>query len=154
MRCGRLEREQMIAWLQENQTRWVIDASHPYAEVVSRNIMNACEAAGVLLSRYQRPEQLSGLTHPQLYTVQSIPQACEVARRFGDRVLLTTGSKDLAIWREGLPEKRCWRAFCLYLRSFSNARIWDLASVKSSHCVGRLAPSSTPRFIASVRLMW
>ena len=35
-----------------------------------------------------------------------------MARRFGDRVLLTTGSKDLAIWREGLPEKRCWRAFC------------------------------------------
>ena len=67
--------------------------------------MSACEAAGVLLSRYQRPEQLSGLTHPHLYTVQSIPQACEVARRFGDRVLLTTGSKDLAIWREGLPEK-------------------------------------------------
>ena len=23
VRCGRLEREQMIAWLQENQTRWV-----------------------------------------------------------------------------------------------------------------------------------
>lgn len=131
----------------------MIDASHPYAEVVSRNIMNACEAAGVLLSRYQRPEQLSGLTHPQLYTVQSIPQACEVARRFGDRVLLTTGSK---IWprREGLPEKTLLARVLLYLRSFSNARIWDLASVKSSHCVGRLAPSSTPRFIASVRLMW
>ena len=31
VRCGRLEREQMIARLQENQTRWVIDASHPYA---------------------------------------------------------------------------------------------------------------------------
>lgn len=92
--------------------------------------MNACEAAGVLLSRYQRPEQLSGLTHPQLYTVQSIQQACEVARRFGDRVLLTTGSKDLAIWREGLPEKRCWRASCLYPRLFSNARTRDLASVR------------------------
>lgn len=83
----------------------MIDASHPYAEVVSRNIMSACEAAGVLLSRYQRPEQLSGLTHPHLYTVQSIQQACDVARRFGERVLLTTGSKDLAIWRAGLPEK-------------------------------------------------
>jgi precorrin-6A/cobalt-precorrin-6A reductase len=98
VRCGRLEREQMIAWLQENQTRWVIDASHPYAEVVSRNIMNACEAAGVLLSRYQRPEQLSGLTHPQLYTVQSIAslRGCATLRR---RVLLTTGSKDLALAR-------------------------------------------------------
>lgn len=132
----------------------MIDASHPYAEVVSRNIMSACEAAGVLLSRYQRPEQLSGLTHPHLHTVQSIQQACEVARRFGERVLLTTGSKDLAIWREGLPEKRCWRACCLYLKSFSNALIWALASVRSSPCADRLAPSSTPRFIVSVRLMW
>ena len=53
----------------------------------------------------QRPEQLSGLTHPLLYTVKSIDQACEVARRFGQRVLLTTGSKDLARWRAGLGDK-------------------------------------------------
>ena len=83
VRCGRLELEEMIAWLKANRTRWVIDASHPYAEAVSRNIVRACETAGVLLSRYQRPEQLSGLTHPLLYTVKSIEQACEVARRFG-----------------------------------------------------------------------
>ncbi|MDU2775032.1 MAG: precorrin-6A/cobalt-precorrin-6A reductase, partial [Klebsiella grimontii] len=72
VRCGRLEPEEMIAWLKANRTRWVIDASHPYAEAVSRNIVQACETAGVLLSRYQRPEQLSGLTHPLLYTVESI----------------------------------------------------------------------------------
>ncbi|EMP0251800.1 TPA: cobalt-precorrin-6A reductase [Klebsiella michiganensis] len=105
VRCGRLELEEMIAWLKTNRTRWVIDASHPYAEAVSRNIVRACETAGVLLSRYQRPEQLSGLRHPLLYTVESIEQACEVARRFGPRVLLTTGSKDLARWRAGLGEK-------------------------------------------------
>ncbi|PLN83371.1 cobalt-precorrin-6A reductase, partial [Klebsiella quasipneumoniae] len=40
-----------------------------------------------------------------LYTVESIEQACEVARRFGQRVLLTTGSKDLARWRAGLGDK-------------------------------------------------
>lgn len=105
VRCGRLELEQMVTWLKENGTRWVIDASHPYAEVVSRNILRACEQAGVLLSRYQRPEQLSDLRHPLLFAVQSIAQACDVARRLGERVLLTTGSKDLAQWREGLPEK-------------------------------------------------
>lgn len=105
VRCGRLERDQMVAWLRENHTRWVIDASHPYAEVVSRNILRACETAGVLLSRYQRPEQLSDLAHPLLFLVPDIKTACETAQRFGERVLLTTGSKDLAIWRAGLPEK-------------------------------------------------
>lgn len=105
VRCGRLELAQMVSWLKVNNTRWVIDASHPYADVVSRNILSACEQAGVLLSRYQRPEQLNNLQHPLLFRVQSIAQACEVARRFGKRVLLTTGSKDLAQWRVGLPDK-------------------------------------------------
>ncbi|WP_176203820.1 precorrin-6A/cobalt-precorrin-6A reductase, partial [Salmonella enterica] len=51
VRCGRLEYGQMVAWLKENRTRWVIDASHPYAEMVSHNLLRACETAGVLLSR-------------------------------------------------------------------------------------------------------
>lgn len=105
VRCGRLELAQMADWLRENKTRWVIDASHPYAEVVSRNVLRACDMAGVPLSRYQRPEQLRDFTHPLLHFVADIAQACEVAKRFGDRVLLTTGSKDLARWRAGLPDK-------------------------------------------------
>lgn len=105
VRCGRLELTQMADWLRENRTRWVIDASHPYAEVVSRNVVRACAMAGVVLSRYQRPEQLEGFSHPLLHFVQTIAQACGVAARFGERVLLTTGSKELALWRAGLPGK-------------------------------------------------
>lgn len=75
VRCGRLEYGQMVAWLKENRTRWVIDASHPYAEMVSHNLLRACETAGVLLSRYQRPEQLSNLTHPLLYTARSTDES-------------------------------------------------------------------------------
>ncbi|VEB01918.1 cobalt-precorrin-6x reductase [Klebsiella pneumoniae] len=41
----------------------------PYAEVVSQNIVRACASVGVLLSRYQRPEQLSDLRHPLLHVV-------------------------------------------------------------------------------------
>lgn len=105
VRCGRLESGDMVAWLQQNRTRWVIDASHPYADVVSRNIAQACAQSGVLLSRYQRPEQLPDLVHPLLFNVASLEAACDKARELGDRILLTTGSKDLARWREGLPGK-------------------------------------------------
>lgn len=105
VRCGRLELAEMVAWLREQHTRWVIDASHPYAEVVSRNVQVACEQTGVLLSRYQRPDQIDSLTHPLLHYVDSIANACALIHGMGDRVLLTTGSKDLAMWRAGLPEK-------------------------------------------------
>lgn len=96
IRCGRMEWQQMAEWLRAQRTRWVIDASHPYAEVVSQNIVRACASVGVLLSRYQRPEQLSDLRHPLLHVVGDLNEACAVARRFGERILLTTGSKDLA----------------------------------------------------------
>lgn len=105
VRCGRLEKSEMVAWLREHDTRWVIDASHPYAEAVSRNVLDACTEAGVLLSRYQRPDQRDELTHPLLHYVASIDEACERIQPLGQRVLLTTGSKDLALWRAGLPEK-------------------------------------------------
>ncbi|MGY0162118.1 cobalt-precorrin-6A reductase [Edwardsiella tarda] len=105
VRCGRMERAQMEAWLRANGTRWVIDASHPYAELVSRNIGAACQALGVTLTRYQRPTQLSALTHPLLHRAADIEAACALARPLGQRVLLTTGSKDLARWCAGLPEK-------------------------------------------------
>lgn len=105
VRCGRMEPDAMLRWLIDNQTRWVVDASHPYAEVVSQNIAEACRQANVLLSRYQRPEQLPELEHPLLHKVASIDEACNVVRGLGQRVLLTTGSKDLARWRAGLSEK-------------------------------------------------
>lgn len=105
LRCGRLEKEEMARWLRRNQTRWVIDASHPYAEIVSRNIAQACSETQVLLSRYQRPEQLPELVHPLLFYTASIDGACDIARSLGERILLTTGSKELARWRAGLPGK-------------------------------------------------
>ncbi|MGK9172817.1 cobalt-precorrin-6A reductase [Yokenella regensburgei] len=105
VRCGRMDFDAMVTWLTENQTRWVVDASHPYAEVVSDTLTRACQQVKVLLSRYQRPDQLERLIHPLLHKVPTLEAACEVAKGLGQRVLLTTGSKDLARWRAGLAEK-------------------------------------------------
>lgn len=105
IRCGRMEYDQMVEWLCSRKTRWVIDASHPYAEIVSRNLVRACQETGVLLSRYQRPEQLAGITHPLLHYVPCVADACRVAEGLGERILLTTGSKNLVAWRAGLPGK-------------------------------------------------
>jgi len=105
LRCGRMEADEMVAWLRQHRTRWVIDASHPYAEIVSRNIAAACTQAQVVLSRYQRPEQLPELSHPLLFYVATLEEAGEKARTLGERILLTTGSKELTRWRALLPDK-------------------------------------------------
>lgn len=105
VRVGRMDEPQIADWLRANAVRWVIDASHPYAQQLSRNITGACKTAGVTLSRYQRSSELDALEHPLLHKVSSLQAACEIAQLYAGRVLLTTGSKELAEYRRALPEK-------------------------------------------------
>ena len=105
IRVGRIDTDGIADWLVSNAVNWVIDASHPYAELLSQNITRACEIVGVTLSRYQRRSELNDLEHPLLHKVASLQAACAVAQTFGPRVLLTTGSKELAAYQQALPGK-------------------------------------------------
>ena len=102
---GRLDTEQMIALFQCEQIDWVIDATHPFAAEVSKNIMQATQQASIKLIRYERQTQIDLLTHPLLIKVTSIGEACQAANRLGDKVFLTTGSKELAKYKQLLPNK-------------------------------------------------
>ncbi len=55
VRVGRLEAAQMAPLL--SRAALVIDATHPYAEAVSRNIAAACRSAGAALLRVAREEE-------------------------------------------------------------------------------------------------
>lgn len=105
IRVGRIDADEIADLLASQAMRWVIDASHPYAEILSSNIASACKKMGVMLSRYQRRSELNDLDHPQLHKVANLQAACIVANQFGPRVLLTTGSKELAAYQQGLPDK-------------------------------------------------
>ncbi|MDX7991525.1 cobalt-precorrin-6A reductase [Xenorhabdus littoralis] len=92
---GRMDAGGMIEYLQNRGTEMVIDASHPYAELVSQNIVSACQKLAVPLIRYIRPSDIDAVEHPLIHKVATVEQACEVAAGLGSRILLTTGSKQL-----------------------------------------------------------
>lgn len=50
VRSGRLTEEEMEQLFGEEQPEMVIDATHPYADLVSENIRSACEKAGKQVS--------------------------------------------------------------------------------------------------------
>lgn len=102
---GRLNAEEMRA-LFENAPAplLVIDATHPYAAVVSENILSACAAAGVRCLRVERENTGAGEDElaPEvaaLHWVDSIEEAAAwLAAKSSHRpnILITTGSKELA----------------------------------------------------------
>ncbi|MCG8706853.1 cobalt-precorrin-6A reductase [Brenneria sp. 4F2] len=102
---GRMDADAMTAYLANRRVRWVIDASHPYADVLHQNVATVCRRLQLPLTRYQRPSDIDAIDHPLLHKVASLDAACAIARRLGPRVLLTTGSKALAQYRRHLPDK-------------------------------------------------
>ncbi|WP_340613535.1 cobalt-precorrin-6A reductase [Xenorhabdus thailandensis] len=102
---GRMEAEEMAEYLRKRGTKMVIDASHPYAERLSQNIVDACQTLGIPLIRYIRPSDIDAIEHPLIYKVATIKQACEIATSLATRILLTTGSKQLADYVTHLPGK-------------------------------------------------
>ena len=55
--AGRLDERAMAELMRHEQPRLVLDATHPYADDVSRSIQNACAAAGREYRRVRRESQ-------------------------------------------------------------------------------------------------
>lgn len=101
---GRLTAEDMVAFVRDNDVDEIIDATHPFADVVSREAMRAAESAGISYLRFERQAtlDLSGAI-----VVHSTEEAiAEIDRRGYQTIYLGTGSKTLPLFVEGLPERR------------------------------------------------
>lgn len=97
---GRLDVEQMVQLMQAEECELVIDATHPYAAVVSANIRSACEKAGKkgirLLRASLEASGFSSETNADYVAVDSVREAAEYLKQTEGKVLITTGSKELA----------------------------------------------------------
>lgn len=92
--AGRMDREQMSAFIREKDALLVVDATHPYAVEVSENVSQACQDAGREYIRLIR--ESSPVLAEQAVTVASVDEAVEYLKGTEGNILATTGSKELA----------------------------------------------------------
>ena len=93
VRSGRMTEEEMEQLFGEEQPEMVIDATHPYADLVSENIRSACEKAGKTYLRLLRP---SLAADPSCVMVDTTEEAVSYLAGTEGKILVTTGSKELA----------------------------------------------------------
>ncbi|HWP50473.1 MAG TPA: precorrin-6A reductase [Clostridia bacterium] len=91
---GRLTAWDMAALMRSQRFVCVIDATHPYAKEVTRNIRTAARQSGLGLLRLLRP---SSDEHGCII-VSSVMQAAARLSESTGRVLIATGSKELAAY--------------------------------------------------------
>ncbi len=99
----RLSVGEMEGFMQAEGCELVIDATHPYAVEVSSNIRRACDMTGKECIRLLRASEAEAVSGPagsagDYMAVNSVQEAAEFLKQTEGRVLITTGSKELAAY--------------------------------------------------------
>ena len=100
---GRMDEKEMEHFIEENDIRLVIDATHPFAREVTENIRSACEKvrtrSEVRYVRCIRPFENRSSDEQIIYT-ESVQEAVEYLKKTTGNILIATGSKELHLYTE------------------------------------------------------
>lgn len=100
---GRLDTQQMADLIQSEQCLVVVDATHPYAVEVSKNIRKACEMTEMKYLRFLRAEE-AVIDVKNDVIVSSAAEAAAYLDGQEGTIFLTTGSKELPAFTAGVHE--------------------------------------------------
>jgi precorrin-6Y C5,15-methyltransferase (decarboxylating) len=132
---GRMNEDEMAVFFKNNDFSLVIDATHPYAVIVTNNISSAAKNCGIPVMRILR----EGSAHEKKAVyVSSAEDAKNCLLGKEGNILLTTGSKELSSF-EGLDMSKVW-ARVLPLHSSIDA--CEKAAIPSSHIIAAQGPFS------------
>ena len=142
----RLTGEEMQALFSRENFDLVIDATHPYASVVTENIEAACDKAGV---RYQRLLRSGCRAGEDAVFVPDIPAAVDYLNQTEGTILLTTGSKELAKYA-GLTNFAD-RVYARVLPMEDSLRLCQNAGLKPAHILAMQGPFSVEMNVAMLK---
>jgi len=101
---GRIGRPARQALLQNKRARAIVDATHPFADKMSTQLIELAAELGLPYVRYERPgADLAG--YCSLHHCSDFREALKLAASIGKRVFLATGVKDLAVLSELVQAK-------------------------------------------------
>lgn len=91
-----LDQDEMEALFEEEKPALVLDATHPYARVVTENVTQVCQKMGIKRYRVLRkPELELEKNVDSVVNVESVDEAVEWLKNHEGMALITTGSKEL-----------------------------------------------------------
>lgn len=142
----RLPVGEIVSLLTEKRFDLVIDATHPYAQSITKSIAHACWEAGT--PRWRLLRGASGVSPEHTY-VETVSDAAAFLSETEGNILLTTGSKELAGFSQ-LPgfSERVW-ARVLPLQSSLDA--CAQAGLPASHIFAMQGPFSEAMNAAMLR---
>ena len=94
---GRMDVEEMSAFISDGQFSAVVDATHPYAQVVTENIRTAMKGMNIPYIRLKR-ETDDSYDYDKIRSFECNEDCAEALLQINGNILLTTGSKELSVY--------------------------------------------------------
>ncbi|MES2308773.1 MAG: precorrin-3B C(17)-methyltransferase [Verrucomicrobiota bacterium] len=104
VRSGRMGVEMRRQELKRTEAISIIDATHPFASEISKQLISLSEELGIPYWRYERPA--SPLPSDAILC-RDISEAAQKAIQMGKRIFLATGSKDLDLFLKSSGAENC-----------------------------------------------
>ncbi len=122
--------------LKENFPLAIVDATHPHAEKISKQLIEISEEEKIPYIRYERPAvELTDYSNLNITTVCNYDAAGRLAVSLGENILLTTGVKDL---------EEILRGACL--KDFRDSeQKWFLRTIPDKNSIAQAVALGLPR---------
>lgn len=104
----RLSKEELLHLIKEEKIRVVIDTTHPYAYIISKNAMEACEEMKINYVRFERKKEDINKFENIIIKAKDYKDAAKKASKLEGNIILTTGSKTLDIFVEEINLQRIY----------------------------------------------
>lgn len=101
---GRMNQEEIEVYIEAGNFGAVVDATHPYAEMVTQNIKNAMQDIDIPYLRLKRESNVTSSYEKIHYYKDSVSCAKALEKTDGN-ILLTTGSKELSVFAKFIDRK-------------------------------------------------
>lgn len=150
--AGRMTKEEMAEYIKDQEIDAVIDATHPFATEVTKNIKEACEQRKTpyyrVLRRQDDPERTDDAGNDVVY-VSSVSEGVAWLKQTEGNILITTGSKELFKYKE-IPDYR-ERCFARVLSTKEAVEESVRTGFEGSHLIAMQGPYSFEMNVALLR---
>lgn len=143
---GRMTEGEMADFFEEERPELILDATHPYAVEVTKNIRSAAKEAGISYIRVLRDK--GGEATSAVY-VDSAEEAASYLKETKGNILVTTGSKELGVFTE-IPDYQ-ERVFARVLSLASVAKSCEALGFSGKNLICMQGPFSVDMNVAMLR---
>jgi len=91
-----LNKEEMLNWIKVSGIDVLVDASHPYAEEVTKTALECANDLEIKYVRYERQGALENITGEDIIRVKNYDEAINIIKEINGNVLNTTGGNNVS----------------------------------------------------------